>query len=431
MNVKKASTVVFFLILFIVSQFMSHSLQKSFGDEDPTNILYFELFNNAFNFTSDELSFLKQNDFIVLNRMGTDDILDAYKYYWESDLPIFITTDSMLQVWHLIFDNILEQTEEEVLFPLLGSLSTNLTDTFISQVDALKDDLAYIDALIYVYVAAKLVNPIIYVPYEISESVSMIIQAIMDEITIFDARGQFQTNLTKRFIDDFSQYKPRGHYTKSEALKTYFRLFKWFSRIPFYFDNYPAESILSRSPQQMIKSASILIWTMKNSIISWESHNVNGLAIWKGFKAFLDALVGQTYAVSPIDIDNIYSELKGPSWHPIDLTSDDIALVQSQILLNDSIPAPNDAFIVDALIPGTVRSPKAMVLFGERLTLDTYALNNLVYPYVPQRLLPNGLDFVTTVLESNRGLSLLPNKDYLNYPEMINQTKEELQNWSE
>ncbi|MHA2139464.1 MAG: DUF3160 domain-containing protein [Candidatus Hodarchaeales archaeon] len=432
---KRKIPVLSVLIILFLSQLGSQNIATQFAEEknDLSSMEYFELFNHAFNFTEDELALLDQNGFFVLNRLGTDDILDAYKYYWEEDLPIFITTDTMLQLWHLVFDNILEQSEEYLFFPLLETFCREMLQTFTNQIVVMENDSAVQDALVYLSVGAKLANSSVNIPQSIEEITNQILDAIYDEITIFDAvENRFLSKATQRFIDDFSQYKPRGHYTRSDNLMRYFRLFKWFSRIPFFFDVNPANHIMNRSPEEMIRSAVYLVWNMKQAHISLTDLgiNANGMEVWNSFKEFLDPLVGETYMVTPAVLDEITRNvINNDAWYPDDVTEADIESIQNQVLDDNTIPAPKDPFIIDALIPNVITSPKAMLLFGERLTLDTYALNHLVYPYVPQKFLPNGLDFATTVLESDRASSLLPNKDYMNYLDMINQTQEELQNW--
>ena len=97
----------------------------NFTLEDPQ--YYFDLVNQAFSLSDSELELLDNNKFIVLNRYGTDDIMDAYKYCWMNDLPIIITTDAMLHTWHLVFDNILERVEEQIFFPLFCHLAESIT----------------------------------------------------------------------------------------------------------------------------------------------------------------------------------------------------------------------------------------------------------------------------------------------------------------
>ncbi|MHA1884730.1 MAG: DUF3160 domain-containing protein, partial [Promethearchaeota archaeon] len=201
---------------------------------------YYNLINEVFHLTTSEVDFLNENKFIVLNRMGTDDILDAFRFYWKNDLPIFITTDTMLHTWHIIFDETLKRIEEELFFPLLNELSRELVSAALDNFNA---GVIQAKTLTYFSVGLNITSSTSTydLPIEIATATEKIYQAILDEISINNAITQFDTELTKRFIDDFSQYKPRGHYTETETLKKYFRLFKWFSRIPFFFDSYKGE----------------------------------------------------------------------------------------------------------------------------------------------------------------------------------------------
>lgn len=427
------------------------SLNIAAADEETnlSTLEYFELINHAFNFTAEELALLEKNEFIVLNRLATDDVLDAYRYYWEEDLPIIITTDTMLQVWHLIFDHTIEQSEEYLFFPLLRAFSLEVKETFANQITVTNNDMKVQDVLVYLSVAAKLADSTVDVPSAIETSTGQILNAIYDEITIFEAVEQLQSNQTRRFIDDFSMYRPRGHYTRSENLGKYFRLFKWFSRIPFFFEDYPGIIHLNRSPEEMIHSALYLLFAMKNAQIAVDGLGINttGIEVWEGFKKFLDPLVGETYAVTPSVLDEITATVKGTDdWHPDEVDPADILAIQNQVLTNDSIPTPKDPFIIDAIVPlelwppklrERVASGKTMVLFGERLTLDTYAGNHLVYPFVEgpwvtddlEKWFPMGLEFATTVLESERAHSYLSAIDHAQYQEQLNNTREEIENW--
>ncbi len=392
-------------------------------------VLYSDLFQDAFNFTHEELNLIEQNKFLVLNRMGTDDILDAYRYYWKADLPIFITTDTLLHTWHLAFDETLIDVESLILYPLLLNLSQAMIQTALAEFSISNEVVN--DVLIYLAVAERLVNPSAIAPPLLQDAVNQIVSAIMAEITIFEARGQLSSDQLSRFIDDFSQYKPRGHYTRSERLQAYFRLFKWLSRIPFLFDHYCSEHILKRTPEEMIQSAVILVWILKNTVVDIGGNPQLGIDIWKMFKEFLDVIIGKTYSVTPIMLDQVCSEtMDTPNWHPSIAVADleIIATIQSKILQNDSIPAPRDMLIVDGLVPGCPSSPKMLLLFGERLTLDTYSLNHLVYPYVGNRLMPVALDVVATCLNSERAYNLVKEEGYI---DQVDTLREEIRNWSE
>ena len=36
------------------------------------------------------------------------------------------------------------------------------------------------------------------------------------------------------YIEDYSQYKPRGHYTRSETLEKYFKAMMWYGHTGFF-----------------------------------------------------------------------------------------------------------------------------------------------------------------------------------------------------
>ena len=434
MNRKRSILVVFlisYLYVFISIPIIINSAPNSPNNSinnDLYDLDYFELINKVYELTDSEKQLLEQNKFVVLNRMGTEDILDAYKFYWVKDLPIFITTDTMLHTWHLIFDHTLEDLEEKIFYPLLSELGNNIVLNALIEYNYnhLMDD-----TLIYLIVASELSNSTYSeeLPSDIKNASEKIISAIMNEISLDSAISQFNTELTTRFIDDFSQYKPRGHYTHSETLKQYFRLFKWFSRIPFFFDDYAGIKFLQTPPTKMVKSALEIIWLLKETTIRCFENDITGLEIWNIFKSFLDVIVGQTNSISPTIIHTICKDFLGDFWYIGDIDDNLIFQIQ-EIVLNDlTILKPKIPYIIDARA-GSCSSPKTFVLFGERLTLDSYALNHFVYPYVDYRFLPTSLDFAAACLESQRSIELLAS-EFDKYPglfEIIVAMQEELNN---
>ncbi|MFW9785360.1 MAG: DUF3160 domain-containing protein, partial [Candidatus Heimdallarchaeota archaeon] len=423
---KKRNLLIIIFSLFLISA-QSYEILANNISSSSSEPLYYNLIKNAFSLTNSETKLLEKNKFVVLNRMGTDDILDAFKFYWVNDLPIFITTDTMLHTWHLIFDHTLENLEEKIFYPLL----TKLGAFMISNTLPLYDFHISSDTLIYILVASELANSTYSeeIPPEIKDASEKILYAIMDEISLESATSQFSTELTKRFIDDFSQYKPRGHYTHSETLELYFRLFKWLSRIPFFFDEYAGETFLERRPIEMIRSSLEVTWLLKETTIECFENIITGLEIWNIFKTFLEVVVGQTNSISPIILDEICKNVLGDSWNIGNIDENLLSQIQEEVLNDETIPEPKSPYIIDARA-GACCSPKTFVLFGERLTLDSYALNHFVYPYVGLRFLPTSLDFAAACLESERSLELLES-EFEKYPNLLAQIlklKEELNN---
>ena len=56
----------------------------------------------------------------------------------------------------------------------------------------------------------------------------------MPRSRLIDAHAGFAESPIFGITEDYSQYVPRGHYTRSEALEKYFKAMMWYGRIPFY-----------------------------------------------------------------------------------------------------------------------------------------------------------------------------------------------------
>ena len=57
-----------------------------------------------------------------------DDFADAYDMLTDEGLPIYVTADSVLHLYHLIFDGSLMALETQHLIPLLGRLMASLRE---------------------------------------------------------------------------------------------------------------------------------------------------------------------------------------------------------------------------------------------------------------------------------------------------------------
>ncbi|GAI06481.1 unnamed protein product, partial [marine sediment metagenome] len=76
------------------------------------------------------------------------------------------------------------------------------------------------------------------------------------------------------YREDYSQYVPRGHYTRSEALKRYFKAMMWYGRMAFF---------LKGSRDALVSEKDATIATIQASLISAELPNVkvNDATCWE------------------------------------------------------------------------------------------------------------------------------------------------------
>src|SRR5205814_6253102 len=72
----------------------------------------------TFDFRCDpqELAVFRQNGFVVSERLGSYSFAEVFYKVWHNDLPVFISTDALLQAWHRTYDAMLEEVEETYLF---------------------------------------------------------------------------------------------------------------------------------------------------------------------------------------------------------------------------------------------------------------------------------------------------------------------------
>src|SRR4029079_10445290 len=69
-----------------------------------------------FRLNSTELQLFKTHGFVVSERLGSSSFADVFYNLWHNDLPVFISTDAILQAWHRTYDAMLEELEETYLF---------------------------------------------------------------------------------------------------------------------------------------------------------------------------------------------------------------------------------------------------------------------------------------------------------------------------
>jgi len=141
-------------------------------------------------------------------------------------------SDSLLHSYHLLFDKVLRTAEIEYFIPLLHELNADLLQRAEEQYQALKGSAWEENArrvVAFVSVASKLLDPEIQVP----EYAADLVEAEL--ALIEDAGGILPSPLFPglEFGEDYTQYIPRGHYTRSEALKAYFKSMMWYGRMTF------------------------------------------------------------------------------------------------------------------------------------------------------------------------------------------------------
>lgn len=205
-----------------------------------------------FRFSEEAKNLLVKNAFVVVPSYQKEffSIYESNRYNY---IPSFITTDSILHNYHLMFDSLLKKLEEQRLIPELKELNKNMLAESLSQYNALKGtewENAAKRNVGFFAVGGKLLDSSINIPSIVISEVKRELLLIENHEGIKDSpvmnigseggatidtpQGLLTSEALK---EDYSQYIPRGHYNKSEELKSYFKSMMWYGRLTFRMKN--------------------------------------------------------------------------------------------------------------------------------------------------------------------------------------------------
>ena len=357
-----------------------------------TNIENFEI-------TGEAINILAENSFVV----EPTDPTDGYSYneffqIYESNsyeyCPNFITSDSLLHNYHLMYDYLLKSLEEDNFTKEMQILNKNMLAESIAQYKALKGsdwENAAKRNVAYFVVGSKLMDPKTAIPKLVSKEVNSELKSINAHagigISAVMNMGS-EVDPVENLKEDYSQYIPRGHYEKSKELGAYFKAMMWYGRMSFRLKN-----------EDEIKSAALITLALNGSA-NQDSYN----KITKPIEFF----VGRSDDITYKDLTKLIIETYGTN---LDLKSvvkneDKFAAFQDGLKkLNP--PAINSIPIFNSKIqPDRENEIKAFRFMGQKFTVDALIFQQLIDRSVPERMLPNGLD-IPAAMGSDEALKVL------------------------
>ena len=156
-------------------------------------------------------------------------VYDLYKDNTDDGRPNFVTTDSVLHTYHILYDYTLRNLEINKFIPDLKNLNRVLLDSAQSQFASVGDSKLKVSArknVAYFTVASKLLDPNTPVPSDVRDLVEQ-------ELALIEKHSGFENSPIFGYKEDYSQYVPRGHYTRNEDFKKYFKTMMWYGRMMF------------------------------------------------------------------------------------------------------------------------------------------------------------------------------------------------------
>jgi hypothetical protein len=236
---------------------------------DFSKVTNFSKVANLYLQKSEYKEMLKKNGFVVLDGGTLDDIAEPYKILRKQDIPIYVTADTPLHLFHIQFDETLKEIEERVFYPDIVAVTQAMLKSSEEDYKTLSGDLkeAAKRNVAYFSVALKQFDPTFTPPSYVQEWVEWETEKIEEHKGLPKYEVAMKKALFK-IPEDYSQYKPRGHYTRSDTLKKYFKGMMWYGRMTFLIKGHekefgpiipPSKALLSRKNARIQTLQSILI----------------------------------------------------------------------------------------------------------------------------------------------------------------------------
>ena len=374
---------------------------------DPTQVAYWKDIEAKLKLTPEQRSLYQRTGLVALPGGYGTSMGASYLTTFRLDLPVLITSDSILHALHRSFDSILLGLElrcfgrelEKVLdetHRALAAKAGEVADT------ALRESLGDVD--LYLTVARRLLagehNRLWNGKRgEVADIKSMLgNDATADELTeaVADLKMKVARSLFgESRVLDFSQFKPRGHYADNPMLQCYFRAMMWLGR---------ADLGFRLDKDRGLRAAALMSLLLVQS---------GQLERFSAVDRAIQFLIGVSDNTGPVEVarvltasglDNLHS-LASPGslaafkqgLRKAGLTGQ---LIRSQYLAGNSGPG------AEAPLPDMFQ------VFGQRFVFDSFVLSKLVFDSIRyhdqpvERTMPTGLD-VMAALGNNEAVLLL------------------------
>ena len=174
---------------------------------------------------------LGQNGFTIIPARHQQ-LFHVYEQNDYHEFPAFVTTDLYLQLYHLYFDCMLREVEEQQLDTMVEMLCLEGYNAMYLQSQTDQPQIAEVARWLCDYFAVALnLNGKHHMGFA-NKSAPVELEKIMDSENDF---SDFLGYTDAMFA--YSLFKPRGHYTRNARLEHYFRTMMWLQTVPFRTDD--------------------------------------------------------------------------------------------------------------------------------------------------------------------------------------------------
>jgi len=434
-----------------------------------TNITNFQNFSEKIKLNPEALSLLKKNGFVVIptpldigereiflmssrqNAYPKDDFVAYYQAIGEKDLPIFITSDSLLHYYHIFFDTTLMKLERDLFYKDIWAVSKNLLEESMKEYYKTNGDIkkAAKRNVAYLSVALELLKPKInqimseetlkeeYCSPEMDPEVckmfiegvrqsygdkasfkyfseaefkqysfevpGLVKDLVQKEIKLIEEHKGWEYSPIFIYKEDYSQYVPRSHYTKSEKLKNYFKAIMWYGRMTALIEGSPllsaGESICTGNIGGIVSEYDARIQTLQAFLLSNQFSKSQDLQErWNRIYTITSFLVGFSDDLGPNEYSEVLKKLFKDEINPQKIEGNYLELKETILDFPYNPKIYSGLGACELLMPcpplsekeiqalkmqakELLEKTKGFRLMGQRFTLDSWLFSEIVSPY--------------------------------------------------
>ena len=421
------------------------------------DISNYQKFSEKVELSPEALSLLEKNGFVVIPTPESitnspDEFSSFYSNLKWKELPVFITTDSLLHYYHIFFDTNLMKLERDLFYDDIWEISKELLDDAIKQYnEADTDDMkeAAKRNVAYLSVAMEILKPqkdqVVseetmkeeYCSNGMSdETCEMMIEGVkeqygdktsfkyfseeeyakynfevpgfakdlvQEEIKFIEKHEKWEHSPIFIYYEDYSQYVPRGHYTKSEKLKNYFKSLMWYGRMTALIKGSPSlekgESLCTGPMDGIVSEYDAKIQTLQASLIAGKfSKSDNIKERWNRMYAITGYFVGFSDDLGPYEYESVLNDFLEDGYKTSEIEEEYDKVKDALLGLEFSpkiysglgkctmmMPCPPlNEEAIQALKPQArklLEETKGFRLMGQRFTVDSWLFSEIVSPY--------------------------------------------------
>lgn len=345
---------------------------------DLSNIENLDQFANL---TQAQRDLIAKNGFVV-SPTDSEQLFYVYEDNTYKKIPGFVTTDSVLQLYHIFYDYSLRNLETEFLYDDLIRLNSSMigqlsADYQVVQNEEVKD--AVLKMLGYFSVANLALGK--ELPADLPPETANL--ARQEYRLIENAAGKAVSPLFGYELD-YSLFTVRGHYTRSEELGKFFRAMSWYGLVPMPF----YDGLNARDEESAVRA-------IVTAISLCRAPAQDGVSLWENIYSTTSFFVGESDDITPYEValavKKVYSDT--PDLNEIPDKLDDFYREVDQMRAPDIVLKVPEA-----------ETKLQMRFMGQRYIPDSEILQKLSEPY--DRPVPTGLD-VFAVFGSERADEIL------------------------